>query len=442
MRIIAERLTIATLLTIALSAATACRPEAAPEPTPEPSATPEVAAAASLEGVWRAVVDSAGRELPFTIVIGPPGSTPPAYTLNGEDRAPFSHVVLDGDRVELRVAHFDSRIDGRLEAGGTRIAGEWSKTVSSGRSTMSFVAVKGDERRFREDEPNRPTAESAPEIDGDWRVEFGGGQNKEIALGRFKTDGETASGTFLTPTGDYRFLAGDYRDGALRLSCFDGGHVFLFHARGLADGTLEGSFWSRGGRPTPWAARRLAEGEPSPLPDPFNLASIASEDKTFRFSFPDETGKTVDRSDPRFEGKVVLVNIFGTWCPNCNDETPLLVEWDRRYRDRGLEIVGLAYEYTDDFERSARMIEEYRRAHGIEYTVLIAGTSNKSAAAATLPDLDKVVAFPTNVFIGRDGRARRVHTGFTGPATGEHYDRLRDEFVATIEELLAETPRP
>ena len=141
--------------------------------------------------------------------------------------------------------------------------------------------------------------------------------------------------------------------------------------------------------------------------------------------------------NPRFAGKAVLVNIFGSWCPNCNDEAPLLAEWHRRYAARGLEVVGLAYEFTGDRERDRRQVRRYAARHGIEFPLLLAGVSDKARAGETLPDLTAVIAYPTTVFVGRDGRGRKIHSGFTGPATGAHHDALVAELEAEIEGLLA-----
>ena len=146
-------------------------------------------------------------------------------------------------------------------------------------------------------------------------------------------------------------------------------------------------------------------------------------------------------ADDRFRGKVVLVNIFGSWCPNCNDKAPVLAGWYQRFRDQGLEIVGLAYEFTGDPERDRRQVRRFAERHGIEFPLLLAGLSDKRQAAATLPDLSAVVAFPTTVFIGRDGLVRRIYTGFAGPGTGEHHERLVRKLERLIVELLAE-PSP
>jgi thiol-disulfide isomerase/thioredoxin len=133
---------------------------------------------------------------------------------------------------------------------------------------------------------------------------------------------------------------------------------------------------------------------------------------------------------------VVLVDVFGSWCPNCNDLADLHARWYREYHERGLEIVGLAYEMTGEPERDREYVKKYAKRHGIEYPLLLAGTEDKAQASKTLPDLSEVVAFPTTIFIGRDGKVKKVYSGFAGPATGRHHRRLVRDHEKLIEELL------
>jgi hypothetical protein len=73
----------------------------------------------------------------------------------------------------------------------------------------------------------------------------------------------------------------------------------------------------------------------------------------------------------------------------------------------------------------------------VGYDFVIAGTNDKEKAALTLPMLNKVVAFPTTIFIGRDGKVKRIHTGFSGPGTGVYYDQFVQHFNEVVNELLA-----
>jgi thiol-disulfide isomerase/thioredoxin len=132
----------------------------------------------------------------------------------------------------------------------------------------------------------------------------------------------------------------------------------------------------------------------------------------------------------------VLVDIFGTWCPTCHDAAPTLVRLWNKYHRRGLEIVGLAYEVTGDTAVDGALVRRYRDKFDIPFPLLLGGISDAQEAAATLPQLDGFGAFPTTIFLGRDGRVKRVRAGFYGPATGAQHTQLVAEIEREVERLL------
>jgi thiol-disulfide isomerase/thioredoxin len=219
------------------------------------------------------------------------------------------------------------------------------------------------------------------------------------------------------------------------LAHFDGSFVYLLTGR-LRGDTLRGVFHAGRRSETPWTAVR-STGAPH-LKAPTEITT-ADTSQPFRFSFPDLSGRLVTEHDARFRGKVMLVDVFGSWCPTCHDAAPDLVRLYRRYHKRGLEIVGLAYEVTGDTATDAAQVRRFRAKFGITYPLLLAGINDTDAAAATLPQLRGFTSFPTTVFLGRDGKVRRVHAGFYGPSTGAQHQRLVREFEQEIERLLAES---
>ncbi len=416
---------------VVILALTACADSRTEIPEPPPTSDPSVA------GLWRAVLASPGGELPFTLRIDDDRGILTAVALNGAEEAPFSSVERQGSRVVLHFDWYDSEITADLDAGGDAMTGVWRKTAPEGDSTLTFTAHRGDRRRFLPAEASEITGGPVTDVSGHWAAEFRDEDGAEVARGELVQTGSSVTGTFLTPTGDYRFLEGSFEHGRVRLSTFDGAHAFLFHAAVRDDGALDGDFWSRDTYHATWTAHRAGEGE-TILPDDWSAVGLTNDQGAFSFTFPDLGGVPVSLADERFAGKAVLVNIFGSWCPNCNDEAPLLAGWHRRYRDRGLEIVGLAYEFTGDPERDRRLVRRFAERHGIEYSLLLAGLSDKAAAAATLPDLTAVLSYPTTIFLGRDGKVRKIHSGFAGPGTGRHHQELVVELEGAIQELLAE----
>lgn len=379
---------------------------------------------------------SPGGELPFTLRITRRGDALDAVIVNGAERAPVSAVNVTGDSVTFRFDWYDSAILANVSNHGNSMAGEWIKTGSKGASHMPFRAARGELPRFLPAAANRS---SISDVSGSWKAAFVDTDGTSPARGEFHQDAGSShvTGTFLTPTGDDRYLEGSFENGILRLSTFDGAHAFLFQARAKTDGTLTGDYWSRDSYHATWTATRTDDAG-AMLPDGWKDVALTNAEGRFQFRFPDLEGHPVSLSDQRFRDKVVLVNIFGSWCPNCNDEAPLLAAWDRKYHGQGLEIVGLAYELTGKSARDREMVERFAKRHNIHYTLLLAGVSDKAKASATLPDITRVLAFPTSIFVGRDGKVRKIYSGFAGPGTGKHYDELRTEIESLIAAMLRE----
>ena len=91
-----------------------------------------------------------------------------------------------------------------------------------------------------------------------------------------------------------------------------------------------------------------------------------------------------------------------------------------------------------DLESSAYRMQRFINQTGAKYRFFYAGSRSKQNKEDVLYPFEGVVAFPTTVFIDKKGEMRTVHTGFSGPGTGKHYDELVKETIKIIEELLNE----
>ncbi len=383
------------------------------------------------EGSYRVEARLPGGALAFRLDVARSPDGLVADLVNGPDRVRVREVRARGDSLVLHLPAFDSWL--HLLARGDSLHGTLTLVKRDG--VRQLMPVRAGAMV-----PTRGAAPSAGvsraiDSSGRWRVTFVSDDGDTTpAVGEFVQRGDSLYGTFLTPTGDYRFLAGEVEDDSLRLGCFDGAHAFLFTARHVAADTLRGHFWSGTRWHERWTAVRDALAQLPPAEGVTRLRPGAR----LTWDFPDVDGHRVTRDDPRFRGRVVLVSIAGSWCPNCHDETAFLVELYRRLHARGLEIVSLMFEHYRDFDRAARQVRRFRDKFDIAWPLLVAGYSDKAEATRALPALERLVAYPTLIVIDRRGRVRRIHTGFTGPGTGEHYRRFVSEFTALVEHLLDE----
>lgn len=405
-------------------------------PQADAPASPEVPLPS---GVWRAWLDSPGGELPFGLELQHDQDGLRAWLVNGSDRTPASVARVSDATVTFEWGDFDSVLRARVTTGGTALDGTWDKqTAGNKRVELGFHARFNDSGSIPAMPmlppalPNANTDANADEPStGRYKVLFDGDEHPAVGLLHQAADG-TLEGTFLTALGDYRFLSGRRERNGLMLACFDGGHAFLFRAEADGDGTLRGRFWSGASPAQTWTAVR---DNRAALPDAYKLTQ-SKQRKVGNLAFPDLDGEKRSLTDPELLGRASLILLFGSWCPNCHDAAETLVQLHRRYRDRGLRVVGLAFELTDDAARNERVLRAYAARHQVQWPILLAGPADKKLAARALPFLDRVVAYPTVLFVGNDGTIAAIHTGFTGPAAPAEHQELVLEWRARIEDLL------
>jgi thiol-disulfide isomerase/thioredoxin len=378
--------------------------------------------APSPAGPWRAVLDLEGGTLRFGLELQGTGDAFRGRLCNGRRCEPLSKVSVRGDSVILEIADYAATIAGRLV--GDSLTGAYRNVGNRGPRVIPFRAARG-----------RWPATAAPAaMIGRWDATFFSDFGSSPRVFELRNGPQGLEGTMISNTGDYGHFAGQVMGDSFALAHFDGSFVYLLTGARHGD-TLRGEFHAGLQTRTPWIAVR-STGAPH-LKSPTEITT-ADTSAPFRFAFPDLAGHLVTQDDPRFRGKVVVVDIFGSWCPTCHDAAPALVKLYRKYHARGLEIVGLAYEVTGDPAVDGRQVRRYREKFRIPFPLLLAGINDTEAAAETLPQLHGFTSFPTTVFLGRDGRVRRVRAGFYGPATGVQHDRLLREMDREVERLLNE----
>lgn len=394
-------------------------------------------------GSWRAVLERPdGHQIAFNFEVkdsveakegGDRASRKILYLQNAGERILVDDIQTREDSVIIHLPFFESQFRGILMKDGV-LKGVWLKRLADNYQSIPFTAWYERGNRFPAEHP--PVANIA----GRWAAWFGDSakEKPELLVGEFEQQGSHLTGTFLEQTGDYRFLDGVVDGDSLKLSCFDGGHAYLFTARIENDGKISGGQYYAG--PTyhqPWTAVKDADAQ---LPDEFSLTKWKRDDAHLKFRFRDLDGKWVSLADERFRNKVVLIQLMGSWCPNCMDETRFLSNFYEGYRNKGVEIVALAYERSTDFGRSQISVRSFQRRLRVNYPMLITGVfvNDSLRAKKTLPQLDAIVGFPTTIFVNKKGDIEKIHTGFNGPGTGEHYEEQKKEFYDTVDGMLGE----
>ena len=372
-----------------------------------------------------------GEVLPFNVTV----SEDQHITIrNAEELILVDEVVIVGDSIRFQTPVFEGYLEGVILEGGTLVKGEFIKPSLD--RIVPFTMRYGELERF----PKLSKYEKPQSVDvaGNWETVFSPDHKEDryIAKGIFEQKGNKVTGTFRTTTGDYRYLEGTIAGTQLKLSTFDGAHAFLFTATVEGD-SLIGTFYSGNHFKEPFRAKRNPDYE---LPEATSLTYIKEGYDGLAFSFPDADGNLISLEDDRFKDKVVLVQIMGTWCPNCLEESKYYVNYLNEHPDQDLEIIALAFEYAPTPEKAFESIQRLKDRLGINYPIVLAqyGTEDKKLAQEKLPMLNHVLSYPTTIFIDKKGAVRRIHTGFNGKATGEKHEEFKAEFESFVTGLFQE----
>lgn len=378
------------------------------------------------EGSYRAILEvKDNKKLPFTFnVINENKIT----ILNADEIIEVDEITYKNDSVYIKTPVYEGYIAAKIENNGN-LNGFFIKPSLN---RVVPLSTKKTTERFN--------IESTPKVNitGNWETVFSKNSkaDKYIAKGIFKQKGNKVTGTFRTTTGDYRYLEGVINGNKLELSTFDGAHAFLFTAK-VTDSIMNGYFYSGNHWKEPFTAKLNNSYE---LPLESELTYIKKGYDKLSFSYPDESGKLVTLKDKRFKNKVVLVQIMGTWCPNCLDETKYYVNYLKANTNKDIEVVALAFEYAKTKEKAFKSINRLKSRIGINYPILLAqfGSVDKKIAQEKLPMLNHILSYPTTIFIDKKGTVRKIHTGFNGPATGEKYIEFKEEFEKFTNKLINE----
>ncbi|MGB0404175.1 MAG: TlpA disulfide reductase family protein [Salibacteraceae bacterium] len=376
--------------------------------------------------IWRAqLLLSDAKEkikLPFIFEFDVNESKPSFVIINGQEKITLDNVTIKGDSIWVSMDPYDSRLE--LKIDGKNIKGVWRNLAKGPNYMIPFVARNGTKIRFLD------PRFSEMDASGRYKLNFGNSIDGFEAIGEFTQEGNVVTGTIRTETGDYRFLEGRQCGNEMYLSCFDGSHAFLFHAHFQKGNLIDSAVFYSGTHYTEnWKG---AKNDTFQLRNPDSLTVLTSDSGLFAFEIPMKNGDTLSQNSGRFNDKPVIVQIMGTWCPNCKDETEFLKETSKKYGKK-LEIIAVCFEYGDK-QVARKRIDKYIDLMGVEYPMIYGGLPKNEVVTERFKTLNEIISYPTLVVLDKNKQIKKIHTGFNGPATSQ-YDAFKSDMTQLLDSL-------
>lgn len=388
------------------------------------------------EGVWRGVFTVSESAVPFNFELKGKDPEHAVFTLlNGSRRDDFHVERLGKDSIFVKMNTYDAALVAKIESNG-KLSGEYRSLVPGFRgNSLPFTAEFGKNYRFVE--PGKDVKPAA-DLSGKWELKLYSKEAVPASIAVLKQNGNKLTGVIMTVVGDSREIEGTIQGNEFALSGFTGPSPFIIKGKVNEDGTLSGDQGFGIYKNIKFDATKNNQAD---LPDPYKLTFLKEGYKKLDFTFPDLNGKSVSLSDDKYKGKVVIIEIIGTWCPNCTDQTVFLSPWFNKNQTRGVEAIAIGFEQKDSLAYAKYTLGKLRDKYDVKYDILFGGLADKKLVSQKLPALNKFIAFPTTIIIDRKGEVREIYTGYTGTVTGKYYDDYEKKFNKVLDELIAE-PAP
>jgi thiol-disulfide isomerase/thioredoxin len=394
--------------------------------------TPGITQSLIKQGLWHASINRPdGKQIVFNLRSAIEKSKTVLYIVNASESMRVPDVKIARDSIFINMPVFESGFKAKIISKDS-ISGVWHRASIAKRIEIPFTATAKNPQRFVPVNGN-----ATQNAKGKWAISFKSYRgNISPAIGEFQQVNNKVTGSVLSPTGDDRYLEGIVSGDSLYLSGFDGIHALLYTAK-IDGSNIDGILYS-GEKGKETFTGSLSDNPT--LPNSAAMSVKNGEEGSLDFTFKDLDSNDVSINDDRFKNKVVIVDIMGSWCPNCMDETAFLSDYYKKNKARGVEVISLAYELTTNFTRSKNSLLKFKNRFDVTYPILITGVSvaDSLKTEKTLSQLTSIKMFPSTIIIDKKGKVSKIDTGFEGPGTGEYYTNYIKEFTGYIDKLLAE----
>lgn len=376
-------------------------------------------------GPWRFVQKVGYGNIPFIIDFQYNGDQLVGTLFNGKEKIVLDHIKYDkkSGRLMIPLQTYENSLELEVSDKNT-LTGHHIRLNKDPQIKSQVFAIHGDSTRFAKIEKmSDPTVD----LNGRWEVTLVEEDDKKFpGIIVFEQKGKNLNGSILTSTGDYRYFEGYITGNTFETASYDGVYNYLFRGA-INEKVLTASILSNSVTTVTGTSKPGAN-----LPDPYAQTKLPSLD----FKFPDVTGKVVSLTDAKFAKKAVVVQLFGSWCPNCMDEMNYLIPWYKKNRKRGVEVVSLAFERSLSRKEAIHQLEKLIDKKKVPYTLLVAGHTAEDKPIDKIAGLNNFISFPTTIFLNKKHQVVKVHAGFTGPSTGDFYRQWKKEFNQTVDQLL------
>lgn len=373
-------------------------------------------------GPWRFELKTANAVIPFIIEFKLIKNKYYGTLKNGKETIKLNDIRIKDKRVLIYLQTYESTLDMDQPKEG-KMTGFLIRHNKNPKVETPVLAIHDVKDRYPE-EKYKPLID----LSGRWAVSLTDeSDKKDVGVIVFEQKGNELNGSILTPTGDYRYMEGFVSGSEFEAASFDGVYNYLVRGTVDKDGKLVAKILSN--------TKTMIEGKKDPkaeLPDAYSQTQVDA----LNFTFPDLSGKQVSLKDKKFKNKPVIIQFFGSWCPNCLDEMNYLIPWYNENKNRGIEIVALSFERSLSVAEARTQLMKVKKKKKIPYTLLIAGSTSEDKPMDKIPGLKNFISFPTTVFLNKKHEVVKVHAGFTGPSTGEFYTKWKTEFNQTVNEIL------
>jgi thiol-disulfide isomerase/thioredoxin len=372
-------------------------------------------------GPWRFELKTTHAVVPFILEFSKNKNKYEASLQNGKEIIPLKDIQVNGNQISIPLQTYEISLELELLKDGL-IAGALVRHNKNPKVKTPVSANFALSERF-------PEKKQKPEINlsGRWAISMLDEQeHKDTGILLFEQKDNQLNGSILTPTGDYRYFEGYVSGNEFVAASFDGVYNYLLKGK-VKDGKLSAEILSN--------YKTIIEGkkdESAELPDAYKQTQL----ERLNFNFPDLQGKFVQLESSQFRNKPVIVQFFGSWCPNCLDEMNYLIPWYKTRKQKNIEIIALAFERSNTKEEAKKQLLKTKKKYQIPYTLLIAGSTSDDKPKDKIPGLKNFISFPTTLFLNKKHEIIKIHAGFTGPSTGEFFERWKKEFNQTVEEMV------